>query len=192
MTENIQNRRAFFRINDTLDLQVRPLENAAENDLKTLHRQRCALCDEANEKQQEKLERPSSMALVGRRYPEVLAYVKALEKRAEEARQAYNDGVFGDGETQRQLVNISGNGIRFTSDTPYPPESKVELILRLENGFRFVVFADVLRATEFEHENGETGWSIAAHFSHIREDDQDELLRFLLSRQMESVRVASS
>ncbi len=192
MTETADNRREFFRINDTLDLQVRPLEPKAETELEKYHRERCALCDEANARQPEKLERPSTMALVGRRYPEILAYVKALEKLAEDGQTAYGDSDFGDGETLRQLVNISGNGIRFNSSTHYPTGSRVELILRLENGFRFVVFAEILRATEYQQENGDTRWSTAAHFSHIREDDQDELLRFLLSRQMESVRVASS
>ncbi len=191
MTDQAENRREFFRINDRIALQYRPLETQDEKTLKRLHHERCAECDRANEVPEEELKRPSSMSLVGRRYPEILAYVKALEKMVAANPPVAAGSNFGDTPVLRQLVNISGGGIRFTTPEKLDPGTLVELILRMENGLRFVAFAEIVRIAEDTLENGETGWNIAARFTHIRDDDQNELIRFLLSRQMENVRVAS-
>ena len=189
MTTEIQNKRAFFRINDTLELQVRALHDDETSGKR--HRERCAACDEANAVVDSPLERPTTLALVGRRHPEILAYVQDLEKRIPEHHATTRGQRFGNCDVYRQLVNISGDGIRFTSDDDYPIGTMIELILRLDNGFRFVVFAEVVRIEETTSPGGNASWNIAAHFIHIRSDDQDELIRFLLSRQMESVRVSS-
>lgn len=191
MSEKIRNKRAFFRINDTLELQVRALTELDSNALTKHHRERCIDCDEANARPDTPLERPGTMALVGRRYPEILAYVQELEKRVPQHGLSSKYQHFGNNDIYRQLVNISGDGIRFTFAEAYAKSTTLELILRLENGFRFVTFARVVRLEEITLPAGEKGWNIAAHFTHIRDDDQDELIRFLLTRQMESVRVSS-
>ena len=190
MSDQAENRREFFRINDRVLLQYRPLDAQDEKALKALHRQRSAECDKANEAPEEKLTRPSCMSLVGQRYPEVLAYVTALEKMVASNPPTATGSRFGDTPALRQLVNISGGGIRFTTAEKLAPGTHIELILRMENGLRFVAFAEIARTAEGALENGETGWNVAARFTHIRDDDQNELIRFLLSRQMENVRVA--
>ena len=190
MTEQLENRREFFRINDRVSLQYRPLDIEDEKALKALHQQRCAECDKANEVPEEKLTRPACMSLVGRRYPEILAYITALEKIVAANPPDVVGSNFGDTPVLRQLVNISGGGIRFTIAEKLAPGTRLELILRMENGLRFVAFAEVVRVSEYTLENDETNWDIAAHFTHIRDEDQNELIRFLLARQMENVRIA--
>ncbi len=191
MTTIVDNKRAFFRINETLELQVRALEERDASSLGKLHRERCAECDQANAIPDKPLERPATMALVGRRYPEILAYVQELERRVPKDGNRTNTQHFGDTDIYKQLVNISGDGIRFTFIEPFANGTVLELIIRLENGFRFVIFAQVVRVEEVSSRSGDSSWNIAAHFTHIRDDDQDELIKFLLSRQMESVRVSS-
>ncbi len=191
MTTVIDNKRAFFRINETLELQVRALVDTNAEALTKHHRERCAQCDAANAKPDKPLERPTTIALVGRRYPEILAYIQELEKRIPKEGDRANIQHFGDSDVYKQLVNISGDGIRFTFDEAFASGSMLELIIRLENGFRFVIFAKVVRLEEIRTTCGDSSWNIAAHFTHIRDDDQDELIKFLLSRQMESVRVSS-
>lgn len=185
-----QNQRAFFRLNEVIELLARPLETDDEDALKRLHRERCLQGTAELPVADSLPKRPKSFDLVAKRYPEILAYIEAIEEQAEKAQQ--NATAAADGKTlARQLVNISGNGIRFNFNQPVEVGSHIELVIRLGNGFTYTTFAEVMRCNETVKEDGETVWSIAAMFTYIREADQDEVIRYLLDRQRENVRIAA-
>ncbi len=188
----MDNRRAYFRISDIVEIQVSKLETRDEEQLNSLHIERCKVCDAANAELATRIEAPKTLKLIGRRYPEIIEYIQQLERRISELDIVDNNLPVGEAAKFKQLANISGDGIRFTATEPFAVGDMIELIMTLDpERYRFLVFGSVVRSEEHTSECGKVSWNTALHFTHIREEDQDHLIKHVMTRQMENLRVKS-
>jgi c-di-GMP-binding flagellar brake protein YcgR len=86
-------------------------------------------------------------------------------------------------------VNISGAGIRFTTDAKLHEGEQVELkvILPTPPYPKITSLCDVVRSSVCEI-NGITNWETALTFTTINEDDRDLLINFIFAKERELLR----
>ncbi|MBI5419472.1 MAG: PilZ domain-containing protein [Deltaproteobacteria bacterium] len=86
-------------------------------------------------------------------------------------------------------VNLSGSGIRFTMNDPVQAGDFLEIRLFLPDagGVPVNILGVVIRA-ERSARGSEQGIEVAANYHYIEEEDRDRLIRYIFSRQRESIR----
>jgi len=186
MNPSVDNKRSYFRVNDSVALVVRLLdddERAQANTLFEEKRRDFSIVKEfllAREKYLPKLIR------IRRRDPDIAEYISYLEDKIQKLAAAMGREQALKKAVPTHHVNLSASGIRFVSDVPLDIGEKVELTITLfPSGVPILVFGDVIRADEVSARS----WSYAVRFSHIHDDDMEVLIKHIHARQLEELRV---
>ncbi len=179
------NKRGYFRVNDSVALAIRPLdekESARANQLFDERHRDFGIVNEfliARERYLPKLIR------IRRRDPEIAEYIAYLEDKIQKLAAAMGRKQALKKAVPTDHVNLSASGIRFHSDTPMQSGSKVELTITLfPSGVPILVFGDIIRADA----NSGKGWSYVVKFSHIHDDDMEILIKHIHARQLDELR----
>jgi hypothetical protein len=118
------------------------------------------------------------------------AYIKMIDKKIDMILdllcKSRNDDLYLD----RYInVNISGAGIRFTTDVNLHDAEHVELKITLPTPPypRIVSLCNVVRS-EVSKVNGVDNWETSLAFATINEDDRDLLINFIFTKERECLR----
>jgi hypothetical protein len=118
------------------------------------------------------------------------AYLKLIDKKVDMILdllcKARDDGLY---QGRHINVNISGAGIRFTTDVNLNEGEQVELkvILPIPPYPKITSLCDVVRSSACKVE-GVTNWQTALSFKTINEDDRDLLINFIFMKERELLR----
>lgn len=179
------NKRGYFRVNDSVALAIHPLgEKEADraNQLFDARHRDFGIVNEfllARERYLPKLIR------IRRRDPEIAEYIAYLEDKIQKLAAAMGRKEALKKAVPTHHVNLSASGIRFNSDIPLQPGHKVELTMTLfPSGVPILVFGDVIRASNARQQ----GWSYVVAFSHLHDDDMEILIKHIHARQLDELR----
>lgn len=131
------------------------------------------------------------MRRIQNRDPDVALYLKSLDQKIELLAQAL---VAQDTSLLTQSgvpVNLSAGGMGLDVSEPIETSAMLELKMLLLPSFTgLVTYAEVVRCEQLPASDQETGHSHRLHleFRHLRERDQDLLIRHILRRQGEQLR----
>jgi c-di-GMP-binding flagellar brake protein YcgR len=121
---------------------------------------------------------------------QIYAYVKMIDKKLDMILdllcKSRDDGLY----LSRYInVNISGAGIRFTTDVNLHEGEQVELkvILPIPPYPKITSLCDVVRSSACKV-NGVANWETALTFTTINEDDRDLLINFIFAKERELLR----
>lgn len=185
MSEDNQDRRRFYRVNDKVSLNYRLVPNSdIDREIGRANRRQREISDLKN----------ASHALDAR--IEVLTNKLALDnpliaetlnlfhrKIALHERMLgmddYDDGVFN----QAKEINLSANGIAFDAETPLSKETyiKLELVTFPEHNY-IPVYAKVIQCKQIE-DDSTAGFRIAVEFKGISEEDEARIINHIFRLQ---------
>ena len=189
MTQVDVNKREYFRVDDSISLKVERIEHSDEQTLFELFSEKRKAFATGNPFAAGDEDDLVEFSKLKQLYPEVAAYIARLEKRL--ARLAYfidqDDGDFPSLPTH--IVNISGNGIRFTHWEMLEKGTMVSLRFMLYPSLtRIMCFAKVLDYTVDQASDADRQYQIRAEFTHLVEEDRKLIVRHIHNLQLRALR----
>lgn len=193
MTNDIgdEERRRFFRIEDEicLDLSVVSEQEykAAPQELSKVKNSAFALSASFATINQTHLPMMNSIRAG---YPEIAQYLDLMNKKLDHLSQHILDEELPCSDENKQMVNISASGIAFESSNNYPLNQPLMLrLVILPEKIGIEVFGRVINTQAIEGSDNKT--LISVDFEHIRDDDQEILIKHNLNKQMHELREKS-
>ncbi len=188
---NGRDRRQFFRIDDTVRMQIQPLDKdqlaAAVTNLErgfdgnfTVMSSLAALTAQM----------AASMRRIESRDPDVAAYLKALDQKMEILGRAFLAQESELLTSEDQSVNLSAGGVSVRSDEAMAVGQALEIRMLLYPTFTGLLrFGEVVGCVEMPPaDNDGYRFQIRVEFVHMREQDREILIRHVLRRQSEALR----
>jgi len=183
-------RRGFFRIEDSLRISYRPIAEEAFSE-------RLVRWLGGEEKQFTAMSGLSSISqeMVGYLHrieakdPDIANYLRALDKKTDILGQAMLDQVSSFADQPLRSANLSGSGLSFECAEALEPGTLLELKLLLMPDFTgLMVLAEVIGCTPQEDQESDFDFTVRVKFTHIRESDRDILIQHVTHRQSESLK----
>jgi len=185
LTDPHQERRKFFRIEDSVNLGYQPVDPVAlPEKLKNLN---SGLDDEFMVM--------SSLAVISQQMtgvmrkieaaqPDVADYLKALDRKVDLLGRAFLFQFSDLSEQPAWAVNLSDSGMAFFTAEPVDIGAILELrLLLLPSYTGLLIYADVVACEQEDSGDGTLGYHVRVNFSRLRESDRDVLVRHILQRQ---------
>ncbi len=185
-----EDRRQYFRIDDqvTLSYQTVPEDTLAE---KIEHLDKGLESDFSVMSNLSVISQEMSGVLrkIEVSNPDVARYLKSLDQKIELLGRAFLAWTSDLGDQPASAVNLSANGMAFTTSEQLQAGDLLELKLLLPSFTGLVVYAEVIACETITVEHSEEPlFQIRVTFRHLRENDRDLLIRHVLQRQSESLR----
>lgn len=184
------NRRSYVRIQAEVGLRWRRLDETESANISSTFEGRSrsvGLISEVNYRSDELV---PSMRKIRDEHPEIAAWLKFLKSAVESLAVQVAHAESSKTQTIPQLVIISAAGMEFDSDSEFEPGELLEVVLELmPSTSRMMVIGEVVRTDNSNSAIVTSGGNpIALAFKHIRDADQELLIRHIHRAQMEELR----
>ncbi|MBL1320626.1 MAG: PilZ domain-containing protein [Methylophaga sp.] len=193
MSEFNSDRREFFRINDTvfveisaidgkeLEHRVTAISNPVPNDTNLAQQQfnelTTSLTHIIDQISQSDRETARALRLLDEKINLIASTVQHQQNIADHL--------------DTTDVNLSGGGIAFLSAEEYAIKSPVEIRIELSHSGTFITaIANVIACDKLDDTPEETPYYLRLAFSHMSEHDRNLLVKHTLSRQAQALRIA--
>ncbi len=185
-----QERRRFFRIEDAVSLSYQTVpDDSLPERLERLQRGMSSDFTVMGSLTAIGQEVAGVLRKIEGRHPEVADYLKALDRKLDLLGRAFlaqNTDLVDQPATP---VNLSASGMAFFTPERLDVGSILELkLLLMPSHTGILIYADVVSCEAGSSATDESGYQIRVDFSHLRECDQDVLIRHILQRQGETLR----
>ncbi|WP_020564122.1 PilZ domain-containing protein [Methylosarcina fibrata] len=184
-----ENRRQYFRIEDTVELNYRIIDEqdvteSSQNAHNILNE--CtlsSLLDSISEETGKLLHR------MEKSHPDVTPLLKLLDSKIDLIAQSVMLQINPEDKKNTRAINLSASGLAFHSDKAIEPERFLELRLMLLS-FRvlMVTCGRVVQCTLEPESPGGSPYLISADFISMREQDRDLLIQHLVKRQIQQIK----
>ncbi len=177
-------RRRFFRIDSEIAVNVEPLTSDESPTLESLEKQRpraFGLLADIHD-----IAREAEVALrqIQARDSAVADFCRSIDKRLELLTRFVAVNALSDPVPQR-VVSLSGNGMRFFSEQSLQPGQAVRIEMLLPDlGAAILCYGEVVDCKTVDG-----GFQIALTFTVIREADRDAIVRHVLAKESERLRL---
>ena len=122
--------------------------------------------------------------------PDMARYLSALDRKIDLLGRALLAQTSDLSEQPAQAVNISASGMSFSATNPLEVGSILELKLLLLPSFTGVLtYSEVITCEQEDSPSENAGYHVRVNFSHLREADKDVLIKHVLYRQGEILRL---
>lgn len=178
-------RRRFFRINDTVGLKAERIDPKQVEEKVEHFRQNRHEYSMLNDFNYQLEQHQADLRKITERMPELGRYLKMLQQQVDQLTERLipDDQRFVD---QDKSVNLSAQGIAFYSSEAADPGDVIELHLKLHpSQHRIMVLARVIQCEPDRQQKGQ--YRIALDFEHIREADQELLVKHVHGRQLQAL-----
>jgi c-di-GMP-binding flagellar brake protein YcgR len=184
-------RRQFFRIDDTVRLQIQPL-SAAElaAGVANLERGFDGNFTVMSSLAAVTAQMAASMRRIDNSDPDVAAYLRALDQKIEILGRAFLAQESELISSEHQSVNLSAGGVSLCAHHPMEVGQGLEIRMLLYPSFTGLLsFGEVIGCVEMDPDaNDGYAYQLRVEFVHMREQDREILIRHVLHRQSEILR----
>jgi hypothetical protein len=182
-------RRRFFRIEDDVALLYKQI-NAAQRDsiLNDFWNNEHAFSIRNNFNFQIE-QHIADFHKIESKNPELGRYLSVLQNQLDQITEKLIDEEF-DHSLTTTTASLSAQGISFDSNENLPPDSLLELNLKLRpSGLRLVIMARVVKIEKSKNQ-AKGSHRISLDFEHMHEADRELLIKHIHGKQMESLSIA--
>lgn len=187
-----EERRRYFRIDDTLRLTYRVVsQDELEDGLRKLEEGAVEQFTVMSSLTALNTQMAVHMRRIQNEDPDIALYLKALDQKIEILAQALVSQETTLLTQQGMPVNLSAGGMSLDVTEAHSPGQMLELKMLLLPSFTgLMTYAEVIRCDDPPDEAREQGFSQRLHleFIHMREQDQDLLIKHILRRQGDQLR----
>ena len=187
-----QERREFFRIDDTVTMRFQPVPAAALS--KKLEHYQKGLDNEFTIM--------GNLAVIGQEMsgvlrkiehdaPDVARYLKSVDRKIDLLGKAFLAWTSEMAEQPASAVNLSASGMAFNTPEPTEVGTILELKLLFPHFTGLVLLAEVVACEKLDAQHdGAPVYQTRVSFRYLRDADRDVLIRHVLQRQAEALRKA--
>lgn len=195
MSEFNSDRREFFRINDTVFVEVTAIDG------KDLQHRATAISNpspsDGNQSLQQFQELTTSLThlidQINQSDRETARALRLLDDKVNLIAHAVQHQQNVSEHQNVSDVNLSGGGIALLSADQYSGNSPVEIRIELGQSGGFInAIANVISCEKLRDAPKETPYFLRLGFSHMSEHDRNALVKYTLSRQAQALRVAQN
>ncbi len=195
MPEFNTDRREFFRINDTVFVEISAIDG------KELEHRVTAISNpiptDTNLAQQQLSELTTSLAhtidQISQSDRETARALRLLDEKINLVASTVQHQNNITDHLETTDVNLSGGGIAFLSADEYATKSPVEIRIELSHSGTFITaIANVIACDRINDAPTETPYYLRLAFSHMSEHDRNLLVKHTLSRQAQALRIAQN
>ncbi len=185
-----EERRRYFRVDDAVSLsyhlvpreelsgRLERLEQDLESDF-TIMRSLAAISQQMS----------GIMHKIESSEPDVADYLKAIDQKIDLLGRAFLVQNTDLTDQPAEAVNISASGMAFRVKQPVEIGAVLELkILLLPSFTGILTFAEVVACDQGQEDDDGYSHDLRVNFIHLRDDDQDVLIRHVIRRQSEMLR----
>jgi hypothetical protein len=185
-----QDRREFFRIDDTVAMRFQPVPAAGlgkklERYQKGLENEFTIMGNLAVISQ----EMSGVLRKIEHDSPDIARYLRSLDRKIDLLGKAFLTWTSEMADQPASAVNLSASGMAFNTPEPTELGTVLELKLLLPYFTGLVLFAEVVACEKLPQQEGDSpAYQTRVSFRHLREADRDVLIRHVLQRQSEALR----
>ena len=175
-------RRESFRLDDTVTLKIRLLDEASYNQIAgDFSAYRLQYCMKSHMQNQKDMHKPKLM-LIKKSNPEIADYLERLEAQMAQLAERMDggDGQKADIKEFSGKANISSAGIRFHTDMLITVSQTVEIGIVLNTSNTQVMMLGDVTRVEDETENRK---AVSIRYTHIHPEDAEAVIRHLAKLQ---------
>ncbi|HGG61148.1 MAG TPA: PilZ domain-containing protein [Gammaproteobacteria bacterium] len=180
------NKRSYYRVNDKVALIARKIEPGRVSPNELFER-RIRETGISNRFIHERAKKRPSLLSIERRYPEVASYIEYLEDKIQALASYTSSDQSPLPMTPDHDVSLSASGLSFNSRADYAVGDQLEITMRLFPS-RMVVYV-IATVTRREPVGGKGLWEIGVKYTHIHEDDREQLFQQVNHVQTDSLKV---
>ncbi|OED37947.1 hypothetical protein AB833_21980 [Chromatiales bacterium (ex Bugula neritina AB1)] len=183
-----ENRRSYVRIQAEIGLIWRLLDDTEVENINSTFQFRSRTIGLVSEMSHRSDELVPAMRNISGEYPEIASWIKFLHSAVETLAEQISQTQDNKTKTIPQQVIISAAGIEFQCSEKFAPGQRLELIIELlPSKSRIMVVGEVVRETD----NSDcSAGDLALAFTHIRDADQELLIRHIHRAQLEELQRA--
>jgi hypothetical protein len=188
--ENRDERREFFRIDDSIQVRCRVIDKDQVPDSIEQQLQAGDRFTVMTRLQEISQHLSASLHRIEQRDLDIADYLKALDEKINLLGRSFLTEERELLEQPAQAVNLSAGGLAMDSDKRIEPGSTVELKMLLLPSYAGVLaYGEVVHLEEAHAVNPDFPYHVRINFSLIRPSDRDALIRHITRRQSEMLRI---
>jgi hypothetical protein len=188
--ENRDERREFFRIDDSIQVRCRVIDKDQVPDSIEQQLQAGDRFTVMTRLQEISQHLSASLHRIEQRDLDIADYLKALDEKINLLGRSFLTEERELLEQPAQAVNLSAGGLAMDSDKHIEPGSMVELKMLLLPSYAGVLaYGEVVHLEEAHAVNPDFPYHVRINFSLIRPADRDALIRHITRRQSEMLRI---
>lgn len=189
MAEELEEKRRYFRVTDTINLLHKVLDEDSLDQLSHISDDvlgNCSLSaalDVLNEEARMMAPR------LERRDPEFFEYLKLIDTKIGLIAQALalKDEHFS--RHDKHAVSMSGSGLAFANEQPIEAGTLLELRMVLTSCLAvIVVFGRVVQCKDISTVNRQTPYEVCVEYINMKEEDRELLLKHVVKKQLQQLR----
>lgn len=189
MSDSGEERRRYFRVNDTIHLLHRVVDASkvvqhshVSNDVLGSYSLTAAL-DVLNQ------EAAALAPRLERRDPEIVEYLKLIDNKINLIAQAIACQEHEFSEHDKKEVNLSASGLAFSNNNAIAVGACLELRMLLTSCLAVIVaYARVVQCKDIAKDNPEHPYLICVEYINMNEEDRELLIKHAIKKQMQQLR----
>ncbi len=189
MAEETEEKRRYFRINDSINLRYKIVDEKDVNALSHVSTEilnNCTLADALDVLNQEM--RMMSPRLE-RRDPELFEYLKIMDAKIGVIAQALTLKEDGFSDHDKREVSLSASGLAFSNDQTITVGAVLELRVMLTSCLAVIVaFGRVLQCKDISKENAVHPFEVCVEYINLQEEDRELLVKHVVKKQLQQLR----
>ena len=185
-------RRRYFRIDDEVALKIRPLnDQQLEQAVSHLHIGYPDKLSLASGFATTSAQMKHSLERFRRDSPDIANYMESLNEKLDMLVQllAASDNEMADHPTHN--VNLSASGLSFQSEEPLEVGTNVEIKFLVFPAYICVLaYGEIVHCAKPQVLQGKRTYMLGVHFTHIRENDRELVIKHVMHKQSALIREA--
>ncbi len=187
MSSEQKDRRRFFRIEDTVNLFYKIIDEQAISSLSHVSDNVLSACSLASALEVLSQEARIIAFRIERSNPEVFEYLKIMDNKIDLVAQAVMLQGNDFAEHNSRNVNLSATGIAFEAEEEIKPGSYLEIKLMLTSCMAVIVaYARVVYCKK--RDNKDYPFFVGVEYVNLKDDDRELLIKHVVKKQMEQIR----
>lgn len=189
MADEIEEKRRYFRVNDTINLLHKVIDENALDSLSHVSNDVLSNCSLKAALDVLAQETRMLAPRLERRDPEMFEYLKIMDTKINLLAQAIviNDEEFSEHDTRE--VSMSATGLAFSNDQPLNAGELLELRMLLTSCMAVIVaYGRVVQCKDISQDNPERPYAICVEYINMKEDDRELLIKHVVKKQLQQLR----
>lgn len=189
MAEASQDKRRYFRVDDTINLTYKLVDESRLQTGSHVSTDVLGSCSLASAMDVLNKEALALVPRLERRDPELFEYLRIIDNKINLLAQALNPRGEEFGEQDMREVNLSASGVAFGNRKAIAEGSLLELRMLLTSSLVVIVaIAKVVQCKDVSADNPEQPYWICTEYLNMAEEDRELLIKHAIKKQMQQLR----
>jgi hypothetical protein len=189
MADENEEKRRYFRVNDTVNLLYKVIDEKSPDRLSHVSSDVLSNCSLTSALEVLTRDARGLLARLERRDPEIAEYLKVLDTKINLIAQGISAKEEQFSEHDTREVVLSATGLAFSNEVPVQPGQLLELRMLLTSCMVVIVaYARVVHYKNIVEENALRPYSVCVEYVNLQEEDRELLIKHVVKKQLQQLR----